>query len=62
MTEKYVDLPYGYSVKHNFAVGYEFYDEDGELVMQHPCDNGSIRRLVGSIYKKRLEEKDNGKE
>lgn len=48
-----IDLPEGYIVKRDRAVGFTFHDETGNIVIQHPKDNDSIRRLIWEIYKTR---------
>ena|SRR3990167_2270316 len=48
-----IPIPPGYGVRINEAVGIDFVDENGRLVIQHPKDDNHIRRLVWEIYRKR---------
>lgn len=48
-----IDLPPGYTVVADSAVGYSYLDEQGSIVLQHPVDNEAARRLVWREYQKR---------
>lgn len=44
--EKLIELPEGYTVEYDSAVGYCYKDSRGRILVQHPKDNNSIRKLV----------------
>jgi len=46
-------LPPNYTVEENPCVGYDFLDERGRCVIQHPVDSNSIRALVWQYYYQR---------
>ena len=52
MEESLIELPEGYTVEYNKTVGYNFKNEKGWIVVQHPKDNNSIRKLVWIFYEK----------
>jgi hypothetical protein len=45
-------LPPKWKVLEDTGVGYEFYDEKNELMLQHPKDNDTIRKYCWAIYNK----------
>ena len=47
---KLIKLQEGYKSKEEKSVGYSFLDENNTIIMQHPKDNNSIRRLIWSLY------------
>lgn len=47
------DLPPGYTVERDIAVGYSYYDEQGNIVFQHPRDTDAARALVWQKYNKK---------
>lgn len=51
------NLPPGYTVRTNPAVGFDFIDERGRPVVQLPLDNNSMRAFVWDIYYRKLDEK-----
>lgn len=53
MSEARMDLPPGYTVSADIAVGYTYYDANGKIVLQHPVDNDAARKLVWHYYYKR---------
>ena len=50
--EKLIPLPKGYRIGKNRYVGYDFLDDKGAIVTQHPKNNNAKRSLVWEIYKK----------
>lgn len=55
MEEFLIDLPEGYTVRYDEDIGYSFIDRRGRIIVQHPKDNDSIRKLVW-LLAGRLEE------
>lgn len=50
MSNELMALPYGYTVMHEPSIGYTYYDEKGDVALQHPSDNEAARRLVWHTY------------
>lgn len=48
--ESQVKLPPGYTVRENRLVGFDFLNESGVIVLQHPYNSNTARRLVWEIY------------
>ena len=50
--ERKTPLPKGWKVVENSAVGYDYFDETGRLVMQHPYDTESALAVAWDIYRR----------
>lgn len=48
-----MELPPGYTVKRDIAVGYSYYDDEGNIIFQHPKDTDTARALVWQKYEKK---------
>lgn len=44
--EKLIELPEGFTVEYDSIIGYTYKDKKGRLLVSHPKDNNSIRKLV----------------
>ncbi len=49
-----IPLPEGYTVKHDDIVGYTYYDNKGNIVIQHPYDNDTARKVVIAYWRNKL--------
>ena len=47
---KLMDLPPGYTSRKDRGHGYDFINECGDIVEQHPVDDNSIRTLIWNYY------------
>jgi hypothetical protein len=47
-----IDLPEGYTVREDSVVGVSYYDDQGQIVMQHPRDSDSARKMVWKVWEK----------
>jgi hypothetical protein len=55
-----IDLPEGYTVREDSAVGVSYCDDQGHIVLQHPRDSDSARKMVWRIWEVRRQ-RDNQK-
>jgi hypothetical protein len=55
MEESLIELPKGYTVEYDETVGYSFKNHKGRIVVQHPKDNNSIRKLIWILDEKLME-------
>ena len=49
-TEIAIELPKGYYVKIDNAIGANYYDDKDNIILQHPFDSIAARKLVWNIY------------
>lgn len=52
-----VDLPPGYTVEFDMAVGYRYLNETGDIIFQHPYDDENARAAIWHDYQKRQSKK-----
>jgi len=51
---KLMDLPPGYKSRIDRGHGYDFLDDQGEIIEQHPVDDNAIRTMVWNIYYRKI--------